>query len=89
MQQEQARLGYHSPLDAAHADLSASLANSAHTRQVFSNLARNGITWDDLKAVYSKAYPEFETGMLIFGALGDVTRVNCDLMVLEEEMSTD
>lgn len=33
-------------------------------------------------------YPEFETGMLIFGALGDVTRVNCDLMVLEEEMST-
>lgn len=34
-------------------------------------------------------YPEFETGMLIFGALGDVTRVNCDLMVLEEEMSTD
>ena len=34
-------------------------------------------------------YPEFETGMLIFGSLGDVTRVNCDLMVLEEEMSTD
>ena len=34
-------------------------------------------------------YPEFETGMLIFGALGDVARVNCDLMVLEEEMSTD
>ena len=34
-------------------------------------------------------YPEFETGMLIFGALGDVTRVNCDLMVLEEEMSTE
>lgn len=33
-------------------------------------------------------YPEFETGMLIFGALGDVTRVNCDLMVLEEEMSS-
>lgn len=33
-------------------------------------------------------YPEFETGMLIFGSLGDVTRVNCDLMVLEEEMST-
>lgn len=34
-------------------------------------------------------YPEFETGTLIFGALGDVARVNCDLMVLEEEMSTD
>ena len=34
-------------------------------------------------------YPEFETGMLIFGSLGDVTRANCDLMVLEEEMSTD
>ena len=34
-------------------------------------------------------YPEFETGVLIFGGLGDVSRINCDLLILEEEMATD
>ncbi len=34
-------------------------------------------------------YPEFETGVLMFGGLGDVARINCDLLILEEEMSTD
>ena len=34
-------------------------------------------------------YPEFETGVLMFGGLGDVSRINCDLLILEEEMSTD
>ena len=33
-------------------------------------------------------YPEFETGVLMFGGLGDVARINCDLLILEEEMST-
>jgi len=32
MQQEQARLASHSPLDAAHADLSASLRHSAKVK---------------------------------------------------------
>ena len=34
-------------------------------------------------------YPEFETGVLMFGGLGDVARINCDLLILEEEMSTE
>ena len=34
-------------------------------------------------------YPEFETGVLIFGGIGDVSRINCDLLILEEEMATD
>lgn len=33
-------------------------------------------------------YPEFETGILIFSALGDVSRMNCDMIIMEEEMST-
>ena len=33
-------------------------------------------------------YPEFETGVLMFGGLGDVSRINCDLLILEEEMAT-
>ena len=34
-------------------------------------------------------YPEFATGLLIFGGLGDVSRIHSDLLILEEEMATD
>jgi glycerophosphoryl diester phosphodiesterase len=34
-------------------------------------------------------YPEFKTGLLIFGGLGDVSRIHSDLLILEEEMATD
>ncbi len=32
-------------------------------------------------------YPEMETGVLIFGAVGDVTKLNCDIIIMEEEMA--
>lgn len=35
-----------------------------------------------------QTYPEFKTGLLIFGTFGDVTKLNCDLIIMEEEMST-
>ena len=34
-------------------------------------------------------YPEFETGLLIFGSVGDVSKLNCDLIIMEEEMTTN
>lgn len=33
-------------------------------------------------------YPEMETGVLIFGAVGDVTNLNCDMIIMEEEMAS-
>ena len=33
-------------------------------------------------------YPEFETGTLFFASLGDVSRLNCDLLIMEEETAT-
>ena len=33
-------------------------------------------------------YPEFETGTLFFAGVGDITLLNCDLLIMEEEMST-
>ena len=30
-------------------------------------------------------YPEFETGTLFFASLGDVSKLTCDLMIMEEE----
>ncbi len=34
-------------------------------------------------------YPEFETGTLFFASLGDVSRLNCDLIIMEEEAAID
>ena len=34
-------------------------------------------------------YPEFETGTLFFASLGDVSRLNCDLLIMEEETATN
>ncbi len=35
-----------------------------------------------------QTYPEFRTGLLIFGAIGDVSKLDCDIVIMEEEMST-
>ena len=32
-------------------------------------------------------YPEMETGVLIFGSMGDVAKLNCDMIIMEEEMA--
>ena len=36
-----------------------------------------------------RTYPEFETGVLMFGGIGDIARLNCDLLIMEEHMATD
>ena len=33
-------------------------------------------------------YPEFETGTLFFTGVGDVSRLNCDQLIMEEEFTT-
>ena len=34
-------------------------------------------------------YPEFETGTLFFAGIGNVAKMNCDLLIMEEEMATE
>ena len=34
-------------------------------------------------------YPEFETGTLFFFGLGDVSGLNCDLLIMEEEAASE
>ena len=46
------------------------------------------LKYDIINYAESK-YPEFETGVLMFGGIGDVSRINCDLLILEEEMATE
>ncbi len=42
----------------------------------------------DAIAYVEDTYPEFETGLLIFSGLGDVSRLKCDMIIMEEEMTT-
>ena len=35
-----------------------------------------------------KTYPEYKTGVLIFGGVGDISKMNCDMMLMEEDMAT-
>ncbi|HAG69590.1 MAG TPA: hypothetical protein DCL38_06420 [Lachnospiraceae bacterium] len=35
------------------------------------------------------AYPEFETGTLFFAGIGNVAKLNCDLLIMEEEMASE
>ena len=34
------------------------------------------------------AYPEFETGLLFFASLGDVSNLKCDILIMEEETAS-
>ena len=42
----------------------------------------------DVLDYVEKNDPEFETGVLIFAGIGDVSRMNCDMIIMEEEMSS-
>ena len=36
-----------------------------------------------------KTYPEFDTGLLFFVSVGDVSRMTCDYLLMEEELCTE
>ena len=66
MKAEQARLHSHSPLDAAHADLSASLRRSEARRQSYAAMAQQGHTWQELQDAYATAYEQGKRDMITF-----------------------
>ena len=43
----------------------------------------------DLVDHIETAWPEMETGVLVFAGLGGIERLHCDLLIMEEEMATD
>lgn len=66
MAQEQARLASHNPLDAAHADLSASLKRSEARRKTYDSLAQQGHSWQELQDAYASAYSQGKRDMITF-----------------------
>ncbi|MDO5708709.1 MAG: glycerophosphodiester phosphodiesterase family protein [Coriobacteriales bacterium] len=43
----------------------------------------------DVISYAETTYPEFDTGVLFFAALGDSSRLNADYLLMEEELTTD
>jgi len=82
MQQEQARLASHSPLDSAHTNLSASLRRSEARRQAYAALAQQGHTWRDLNNVYSDGYEKGRRDMITF----HLTFFYCSLAIALHEV---
>ena len=42
----------------------------------------------DVLDYVKKTYPEIKTGVLIFGGMGDISKMSCDMILMEEDMST-
>ena len=42
----------------------------------------------DVLDYVKKTYPEIKTGVLIFGGMGDISKMSCDIILMEEDMST-
>ena len=82
MQQEQARLASHSPLDSAHTNLSASLRRSEARRQAYDSLAQQGHTWQDLNSAYSDGYSQGKRDMITF----HLTFFYCSLAIALHEV---
>lgn len=67
MAQEQQRLkSTRSPLDATTANIESSLRRSARNRELFSTLAQNGITWEELREAYQDAFKAGHDAMLTY-----------------------
>ena len=43
----------------------------------------------DLIDYAETTYPEFDTGILVFAGIGGIERMNCDILIMEEEMTTN
>lgn len=84
MEQETARLSSHSPLDTAHADLSASLRRSEARRQSYAALEQLGHTWQDLQNAYVSGYEQGKKDTITF----NLTFFYCSLaLALHETFS--
>nr|MCR4903849.1 hypothetical protein [Butyrivibrio sp.] len=64
------------------------LVKIIHEKNCVEDIALVSLNYDEINYAETN-YPEFETGTLFFASLGDVSKLNCDLIVMEEEAAID
>ena len=73
--------------ETADHDMADDVVKAVKERDMVNDVVLISLDYDVIDYAERK-YPEMETGVLIFGAVGDVTNLNCDMIIMEEEMAS-
>ena len=73
--------------ETADRDMADDVVKAVKERDMVDDVALISLDYDVIDYA-EQMYPEMETGVLIFGAVGDVTNLNCDMIIMEEEMAS-
>ena len=72
--------------ESADYDMVEDVVKAVKERDMVEDVVLISLNYDVIDYAERK-YPEMETGVLIFGSMGDVTKLNCDMIIMEEEMA--
>ena len=73
--------------ETADRDMADDVVKAVKERDMVDDVALISLDYDVIDYA-EQMYPEMKTGVLIFGAVGDVTNLNCDMIIMEEEMAS-
>ncbi len=73
--------------ETADFDMADDVIKAVKEREMVDGVIIISLKYDVIDYI-ERTYPEVETGVLIFASMGDVTKLNCDMIIMEEEMST-
>ena len=72
--------------ESADRDMVEDVVRAVKERDMVEDVVLISLNYDVIDYAERK-YPEMETGVLIFGSMGDVAKLNCDMIIMEEEMA--
>ena len=72
--------------ESADYDMVEDVVKAVKERDMVDDVVLISLDYDVINYAEQK-YPEMETGVLIFGSMGDVAKLNCDVIIMEEEMA--
>ena len=72
--------------ESADYDMVEDVVKAVKERDMVDDVVLISLNYDVIDYAERK-YPEMETGILIFGSMGDVAKLNCDMIIMEEEMA--
>ena len=72
--------------ESADYDMVEDVVKAVKERDMVDDVVLISLNYDVIDYAERK-YPEMETGVLIFGSMGALAKLNCDMIIMEEEMA--
>ena len=72
--------------ESADRDMVEDVVRAVKERDMVEDVVLISLNYDVIDYAERK-YPEMETGVLIFGSMGALAKLNCDMIIMEEEMA--